>query len=197
MIIGLTGGIGSGKSTVAHIFNFFNVPVYTADEASKQLLDSDKALQSQLVHLLGKEIITEGKIDRPKMASIIFNDKALLAQVNALIHPAVGRDFKKWYKNQKTAYVIREAAILYESGTYKDCAAVISVSAPEEMRVDRVVRRNKITEDEVRSRMKNQWPQKQKDELADYVIYNDNSKSVIKQVIQVHEDILSKAEQTA
>ncbi len=194
MIIGLTGGIGSGKSTIANIFQFLNIPVYEADSASKKLIDEDSLLQSELVKLLGADIIEEQRINRPLMAQRIFGDKEILAQTNALIHPAVARDFAKWHRGHLgVAYIIREAAILFESGSYQDCNKVIVVTAPKEMRVSRVMERNSITREEVLQRMSNQWSDEKKLSRADYVIYNDHKQSVIKQVLTIHEDIINSA----
>ncbi len=193
MIVGLTGGIGSGKSTVAKIFAQLGVPVYNADTEAKQLLDTDKELHQKLVQLLGDEVSTAGKINRQAMAAKIFADKSLLQKVNGLVHPAVGRHFKQWYAAQNAPYVLREAAILFESGSYKDCAFVITVFAPEEVRIARVMERNGIDEDEVKARMQHQWPEEEKLKRADFVLYNDGKQSTIKQVLRLHEDLISKA----
>ncbi|WP_417589785.1 dephospho-CoA kinase [Owenweeksia hongkongensis] len=193
MIVGLTGGIGSGKSTVAKIFEFLGVPVYEADAFSKTIIDTDKELQAELVSLLGTEIIEEGKIVRPKMAELIFGDKNLLQKANDLIHPAVARNFHNWYENQSYPYVIKEAAILFESGSYKSCDKILVVAAPKEMRINRVMARSSMTREEVEARMNNQWPQEQKLEKADYIVTNDLTESVIKQVINIHENIIRTA----
>ncbi|WP_421753347.1 dephospho-CoA kinase [Croceimicrobium sp.] len=190
MIVGLTGGIGSGKTTVAQIFEHLHVPVFVADEESKKLLDRDADLQTQLVDWLGPELIKEGRVDRAYMASRIFKDEELLKKVNALIHPAVGRAFQTWYQKQKAPYIIREAAILFESGTHKDCAKVIVVTAPEELRLQRVMKRSGESQDQVKARMAKQWPQEKKEALADYIIHNDHQEMLIPQVLQIHEDLI-------
>lgn len=193
MIVGLTGGIGSGKTTVGLIFKHLGIPVYEADIESKKLLDQPGELQQKLVMLLGKEILKDGKIDRPVMAQKIFNDKELLKASNALIHPAVAENFQQWIKAQKALYVIREAAILFESGSYKDCDRIVVVSAPEELRIERVMKRSGASRKEIVQRIRNQWPESKKLARADYVIENDNQHSLIKQVIDVHQDIISAA----
>lgn len=193
MIVGLTGGIGSGKSTAARVFEQLHVPVYYADDRSKMLLDTNRRLQQKLQELLGEEVVKKGRIDRPLMAARIFGDEKLLNEANALIHPAVAEDFANWYFSQKSVYVIREAAILYESGSYRDCQYVVVVHAPESLRIERVVQRSQISSEEVRQRMKNQWPQEEKMNLADYTINNDGKHSVIKQIIAIHEDIIRRA----
>lgn len=194
MIIGLTGGIGSGKTTVGKIFSTLGIPVYEADTASKKIIDTDKGLQAKLQDLLGENIVTpEGLIDRSRMASLIFNDEELLKKTNALIHPAVGDDFMNWAQEQSKPYVIKEAAILFESGSYKQCDKIIVVEAPEELRIKRVMERGNVSRKEVLERMKNQWPQEQKVQMADYVVHNDLQYSVIKQVLAIHEDIIHQA----
>ncbi len=196
MIVGLTGGIGSGKTTVGQIFSSIGIPVYEADQASKSIIDTDKDLQRRLQKLLGDDIVgVNGKVDRPRMAEIIFNDPQLLKQANALIHPAVARDFQQWYESRHSPYVVKEAAILFESGSYRQCDKIIVVTAPEEMRIQRVIKRGNVAREEVLKRMQNQWPQEQKVEMADYVIHNDHQQSVIKQVLAIHEDLIRKANQ--
>ncbi len=193
MIVGLTGGIGSGKSTVAEIFRHIGIAVYEADTVSKSIIDTDIVLQRQLVELLGKEVINEGKINRKYMAGKIFNDKVLLEKANAMIHPAVRRNFDKWVKEQQTPYVIKEAAILFETGSYRQCDRVIVITAPQEMRIDRVMRRSNISREDVLARMQNQWPEEQKLKKADYIIKNDLKESLIKQVIAIHEDLIRQS----
>lgn len=191
MIVGITGGIGAGKSTVSMIFQSFGIPIYEADFHSKNLLDSDLKLQSSLVDLLGSVILEEMKINRAIMANLIFNDRVLLDKTNALIHPKVGAHFKNWVSEQKAPYVIKEAAILFESGSFKKCDKVIMVSAPVEMRINRVMMRSDISRKEVLSRISKQWPDERKIELADYVIHNNEQESIIKQSIEIHKKLLS------
>ena len=172
MIVGLTGGIGSGKSTVGRLFRLREVPVYMADIEAKKLLDSNRNLQEQLVRLLGEDIRSKNGIDRPLMARKIFADKALREKVNAIIHPAVGRDFKEWYQMQRAPYVLREAAILYESGSHRDCHRVIVVHAPDALRISRVMQRSNLIREEVQQRMASQMPQQEKMKRADFLIAN-------------------------
>jgi len=195
MIIGLTGGIGSGKSTVAKIFQHLGVPVFIADEESKRILDSDIVLQEKLTKLLGPDLMQNGQIDKAYMAQRIFKEKALLQAVNAMLHPLVGIAFQQWALQHKDkAYVIREAAILFESNTYKDCHKIVVVTAPESLRMERVMQRSSISAEAVRERMAQQWPQEKKDALAHYLIDNSGEKSLIKQVIAIHENIISGTE---
>ncbi len=190
MIVGLTGGIGSGKTTVARIFAMIGAPVYEADSASKKLIDSDRNLQGKLQAVLGADIVLDGKIDRPKMASLIFSDENLLQKTNEIIHPAVAEDFQNWHQNQNADYVIREAAILFKSGSYQDCDKIIVVSAPQEMRIKRVMQRGNQTREQVLARMKNQWPEAAKLERADFVVKNDQTESLIKQVLRINENLI-------
>jgi len=196
MIVGLTGGIGSGKTTTAQIFSHLGVAVFEADKVSKTIIDEDEKLQRELKALLGDSIIQEnGKIDRPEMARIIFNDDDLLAQTNALIHPAVARNFQTWYQDQNSPYVIREAAILFESGSYKDCDKIVVVTADEELRIERVMKRSGVNRSEVLARIKKQWPESEKLDRADYVVQNNGNQSLIKQVLHIHEDLIRIANQ--
>jgi dephospho-CoA kinase len=193
MIIGLTGGIGSGKSTVANIFLHLGIPVFIADEESKRILDTDSILQNSLRNLLGKELIKDGVIDKVYMAQKIFSDESLLQEVNALLHPLVGIAFKNWaLQHSKAPYVMREAAILFESNTFKDCDKIVVVTAPESLRLERVMRRSNLSAEAVKARMNKQWSQEKKDAMADYLVDNSGEKSLIKQVIAIHENIIGR-----
>ncbi len=193
-IIGLTGGIGSGKSTVSRIFEVLNVPVFYADDEAKALYESKLVIQA-VTKLLGKEILNaEGKIDRKKMASLIFEDSEKLLQIQQLIHPLVKQRFKEWMDTyQKEAlYCIREAAILIESGAYKDCDKIIVVTAPEEIRIQRVMKRDNISKQEVMSRIAHQMKDSERLKYADFIINNDGKHPLIRQVIQIHHQLLAE-----
>lgn len=194
MTVGLTGGIGSGKSTVAKIFSSLHIPYYDADSSSKNLIDKNKDLQLRLQMILGNDVITEnGSVDRVVMADLIFNDQKLLKQANAFIHPAVGQHFKSWKEAQISPYILKEAAILFESGSYKECDQVIVVSAPDELRISRVALRSGLTRSEIEARMAKQWPQEKKISLADFHIINDGSSSLIEQVVFIHKKLMALA----
>jgi dephospho-CoA kinase len=194
MIVGLTGGIGSGKTTVGEIFKVLRVPVFTADVEAKKILDKNKGVQEALVKLLGPKLLTSvGTVDKKFMARLIFKNEALLKQVNAIVHPAVAKAFTKWNEAQKTPYVLREAAILFESGTHADCDKVIVVTAPEALRVKRTQERSGETKAQIKARMQRQWPQAKKVALADYIVDNSGGKSLIKQVLSIHENIIRSA----
>lgn len=185
-IIGLTGGIGSGKTTVAKIFSNYGVPVYNSDIEAKILTNNSQSIKKALTSLLGKEIFKEGILDKKLLARLIFNDSVLLEKVNAIIHPEVANHFKKWAAIQTSPYILKEAAILFESGSYKHCDKVILVSAPMEERMRRVMDRDHISREEVEARMKNQWDDAKKMELADFIINNITLPDTEKQVEAIH-----------
>lgn len=190
--IGITGGIGSGKSLVCQIFKTLKVPVFEADKEAKEIIDSDPITRKALGELLGNGIFgPDGKINRHMMAGIIFNDQELLKEVNAIIHPAVRHRFNSWHAEQKSRYIIQEAAILFESGVFRLMDMNIVVTAPEEMRIRRVTQRDGVTKEKVYERMKNQWPEEEKVAMADYIIRNDESQSLIQQVLEIHQKILN------
>ena len=188
-IVGLTGGIGSGKTTVANLFMELGIPVYIADDEAKQLMVRSKIIKRHLIQLLGKEAYTKGNINSPFIAKKIFKDPVLLTKVNLIVHPKVASHFKRWVSKQTGLYCIKEAAILFESGSYKDCDITILISAPKAIRLKRVVARDGVSEEDVLSRMDNQWSDKKKKALADIVIENIDLNTVNKEVLKVHRRI--------
>lgn len=191
--IGITGGIGSGKTTVCRIFESLGVPVYFADAAAKQLMNTDPELKSSLERLFGKEIYENGILVRRKLAEIIFNDKTALEKADSLIHPAVGKDFIRWSNRQTSPYVLEEAAIIFEKGIAGKFDKVILVTAPETLRIKRVSERDHVDPESVLSRIKNQWTEEKKAALADFIIRNDHSQLLIPQVINIHRQLLQIA----
>jgi len=191
--IGLTGNIGTGKSTVARIFEILGVPVYHADKRAREILESDKVTE-QIASLFGKQVLnTMLQVDRKALASIVFNDKDKLAKLNKLIHPLVEKDFLQWCDNHADQkYILHEAAILFESGFDRLFDANILITAPEELCITRVVARDGITEEMVSDRILNQWPQDKKLPLADYVVVNDEVLMVTPQVLAIHKEILNR-----
>lgn len=189
--IGITGGIGSGKTTVCQIFETIGIPVYYADEQAKALMTDNNELVNAIKRLLGKEAYRkDGSLDRKFIAEVVFSDKAKLDQLNALVHPAVWEDGNRWHEKQKTAYTIKEAALLFESGGYQLMDAVITVTAPKKIRIKRVMDRDGVSEKQVLARMNKQWPDSKKIVLSDFIIKNDGDIFLIPQVLQVHRHIL-------
>lgn len=184
-IIGLTGGIGSGKSTVAGVIRNLGYPVYEADQAAKMCVNDSPQLQHQIKQLLGEEAFINGEYNRSYVSQKVFNDPHLLKGLNEIIHPAVQQHFQNWLLLMQTPFVFKEAAILFESGSYKDCDKVIVVSAPEDLRIERVMNRDHVDESEVLRRMENQWPQEKKVQNADFVIYNGKDDLIIPQTNDV------------
>ena len=186
--VGITGGIGSGKSTVSKIFELLGVPVYNADKRAKILMNTGEEIIEKIKNLLGEESYdNEGKLNRKYIASIVFNSKDKLRRLNEIVHPAVKRDFEKWVKANegKYDYVLKEAALLFETGSYKDLDYTILVSAPEEMRINRVMKRDNVDRESVLARMRNQLDEDKKIEMADVIILNDYTFSLIRQVLQL------------
>lgn len=186
--VGLTGGIGSGKSTVAKIFQEMGVPVFISDEEAKQIQDSSAAVKAAIIALLGNEIYTaEGKLDRAQTAAAVFSDKEKLKQLNAIVHPAVAEAFRLFCEKYKDApYVIKEAAILFETGLNKQLDKMITVTAPDELRIKRVMERDGADEDAIRKRFSNQMPQEEKAGLSDFVIVNDEKELLLPQVVKIN-----------
>ena len=191
--IGLTGGIGSGKTTIAQWFQEKGIPVYNSDFEAKKLMNENEDLIQQLIELFGDETYKNGEYNRSYVASKVFNDKELLNQLNAIVHPAVFKHFDEWMDNQNSSFVVKEAAILFESGSYKDCDYIISVIADEEKRIDRVAKRDQLNEDQIRSRMKNQWTDEQRIEKSDFIIENNKDLKVLKlEFEKVFDEILNR-----
>jgi dephospho-CoA kinase len=191
--IGLTGSIGSGKSVVSRIFSCLGIKVYCADLEARKFLENDN-IKELFSEKFGREIIGSGNvIDRRKLGEVVFNDKRKLLFLNSIIHPLVKSDFNDWIVQFiDEVYIIHEAAILFESGFDENFDAVITVSAPEEMRVNRVMQRDNVSRKDVLKRSDNQWSNEQKISLADYIILNDEKNLVIPQVIEIHKQLLNQ-----
>ncbi len=188
--IGLTGGIGSGKSTVAQIFEVLGIPVYYADDAARRLMNEDENLKQQIIIHFGSGAYIEGKLNRSYLAAMVFNNKKKLDLLNSLTHPAVMHDSDEWVKSQTAPYSIREAALVFESGIDKYLDYVIGVSSPETLRIQRTMNRDGVTRDEVLARMKNQLDEDAKMKRCDFVIYNDDEQLVMPQVLELHNRLL-------
>ena len=190
IVVGLTGGIGSGKTTVAKQFKLLGIPVYIADEEAKMLMNSSKIIKRKLIELFGNEAYYNNQLNRPFIAGIIFKDKDALQKMNAIIHPRVAKHFNKWLLKQKAPYVIKEAAILFENGGYKLCDYIITVIAPKELRLSRLLKRDNTTEDKIEAIIKNQWTDEQKVKLSQFVINNEDLENTKEQVVKVHNQLL-------
>lgn len=184
-IIGLTGGIGSGKSTVAKMFTAYGIPVYIADDEAKKLMESDEVIK-QVIGTFGKDITSDGKINRTKLADIVFNDAEKLTLLNKIVHPAVQKHFTDWLKNRETIpFVIKEAAILFETGGHKQCDKVITVVAPQQLRIERVVARDNADQESILKRINNQWSDEKKILLSDFIIENIDLEKTKEQVDKI------------
>ena len=189
--VGLTGGIGSGKSTVAKVFEILGIPVYYADSAAKYLMNTDPDLQKAIILALGPDAYTGTELNRKKIASIVFNDPAKLEKLNQLIHPATIRDAEEWMKKQTSPYAIKEAALLFESGADAGLDKIIGVAAPQQLRIKRVMERDAVTEAEVLSRIRRQMDEESKLQRCDEVIHNNEQELLIPQVLAIHKKLLS------
>ena len=191
MMLGVTGGIGSGKTSVCRVFNVLGIPVFSADPEASEIMDNNKGIISRINSIAGKNLYINGSLDRIELATLIFNDNTLLDKVNSLVHPVVLEHFKKWEREQTAPYVIMEAAILFESGASKLVDKVVTVVAPVEERVERVIQRNRLSREQVLDRMRNQMDDDSRKKLSDYVIHNSETDMIIPAILKIHEDILT------
>jgi dephospho-CoA kinase len=190
--IGITGGIGSGKTTVCKIFETLDIPIYYADDRAKWLMNNDLALKKQLIQHFGEKTYTaSGVLDRAFIATVVFNNPTQLAALNRFVHPAVARDAAAWHEAQKNvAYTLKEAALIYEIAAEKQYDAIIAVTAPLNLRIERTMQRDHLDEPAVRARIANQMDEAEKVSRADFVIFNDGKQALVPQVMQIHQAIL-------
>ncbi len=189
--VGLTGSIGSGKTVISKVFHLLGVPVYSADiEAKKRLFD--EKVKNEIKRYFGQTVFNgQDEVDRILLANKVFNDPSLLKRLNSIIHPYVKRHFFEWVKKHSAIpYIIHEAAILFESGFYSEFERIITVTAPIELRLNRVIKRDGVGRDKVLSRIGNQWTDENKIKRADYIIYNDEINMVLPQVLRIHKELL-------
>jgi len=191
MKLGITGGIGSGKTSVCKVFNVLGIPVFSADPEAREIMDNDRNIRRAINEIVGKNIYPGGKLNRMELASLIFNDRDLLEKVNSLVHPVVFEHFNRWAEKQTTPYVIMEAAILFESGASKLVDRVATIVAPVDERISRVTRRNKLNRDQVMERIKNQMTDDQRIKMSDYVINNSENDMIIPVILRINEDLLT------
>lgn len=192
--IGLTGGLGSGKSTVAHIFEVLGIPVYYADAASKRLMEENEEVKAAVESAFGKEVYPAGKLDRKFLAGVVFNDASKLELLNSIVHPATLNDASAWMNNQTVPYVIKEAALIFESGSHQSLDYVIGVKAPLPLRLQRVMKRDTMTAETAMTRINKQISEEIKMRLCDFVIVNDELQMVIPQVLELHQKFLKESE---
>jgi dephospho-CoA kinase len=191
--IGITGGIGSGKSTVSHIFSVLGIPIYDADSRAKYLMAHQESLKNAILQAFGEEAYSEkGELNRSFLAAQVFNDSEKVKLINSLVHPEVAKDYLHWLSEQKSPYVVREAALMIESGAYKLLDKLITVFAPEALRIKRIQARDpQRSQAEIKAIISKQIPEEEKLKLADFVIYNDEEHPLIPQVLALHQQFIS------
>jgi dephospho-CoA kinase len=187
--VGITGGIGSGKSTICGIFQTLGIPVYFADAEAKELYDKDEELKLSIKIHFGETVYSNEKFDRKKMAEIVFQDENKLKLLNQLVHPRIKLLGEKWFESQKTNYAIKEAALLIESGNYKQLDKIILVKSPLALRQKRIMHRDFMSIDEVNRRIEKQSSDEEKEKYADYIINNDEEQALIPQVLRIHNEL--------
>lgn len=195
MLIGITGGIGSGKSLVCHIFNTLGIAVFDADKAAREIMDHEPEVKKTLTGYFGTAVYTvEGRLNRKLLASIIFSNREAMKKVNQLVHPLVHMAFNNWTTRQKEVYVLHEAAILYESGFHSLMNLNILITAPEELRIRRTMTRDNISREQVLARMRNQWSDEEKSRLADFILINDEEHPLLEQILETDKKIRAYGE---
>ena len=187
--IGVTGGIGSGKTTVCAIFEVLRIPVYYADNAAKYLMEHDQKLVGEVKLMFGDNIYNMGKLDRKAVAKQVFVNKEMLVRLNAAVHPVVLEDYAKWVQRQDAPYVIKEAALLFETGSYKQLDKTIAVVADVDLRIQRLLQRDHTTKEAIEARMANQWPDEKKTAHADFVVENNPTNMLLPQVLDIHKKL--------
>ena len=192
MIIGITGGIGSGKSIVCNIFRQIGIAVYDADTAAKKLYNT----QPEIINSIKKEFTEDvfdkkGKIDKQKLALLVFGDESALKNLNRIVHPFVKRHFEEWVASQTAIYILKEAAILFESGSDKGCDKIITVTAPVDLRIQRTMLRDRRSKAEVEQIVSKQWNDEEKIKHSDFVITNDDQQMIIPQVLEIHSKLIA------
>ena len=193
--VGLTGGIGSGKSTIAQIFEVLGIPVYYADISAKKLMNENADLRSSITNIFGEQAYTNNILDRKYISSIVFSDPAKLQQLNALVHPATKKDGEAWMQEQTSPYAIHEAALIFEAKVSDRLDLVIGVSSPIELRIKRAMERDKVSREEVLKRMEQQLDEEVKMSKCDFVLINDEQQLLIPQVLVLHEKLVGLSKQ--
>jgi len=191
VVVGITGGIGSGKTTIANYLNSLGIPLYVADREAKALMNRSKIIKRKLTQLFGNEAYKDGKLNRPYLAKKIFNDKSLLNKMNEIIHPKVASHFKRWLKKQDAPYVLKEAAIIFENNLQANYDYIITVVADEELRIERILKRDDTTRKKIDAIINNQWTDHQKEELADFIVTNNDLDLAKAQALEIHNKLLT------
>lgn len=191
--VGITGGIGSGKSVVCRVFATLGIPVFNADDAARHLMEHDESLKHDIIAALGADTYSHGLPNRERIAAIVYADATKLATLNSLVHPATIQYAADWIAKQNSPYIIKEAAIFFESGSYKEMDVMVGVSAATELRMKRAMQRNHTTEAKVRSIIAQQMDEAEKMSRCDYVIVNDDVQAILPQVLQLHEKLMQRA----
>lgn len=191
-IVGLTGGIGSGKTTVSKFFEALGVPVYEADTEAKALMNRSKVIKRKLIALFGEKAYIDGVLNRPYLADKVFNDKELLTKMNAIVHPKVGAHFKRWLKKQNAPYIIKEVAIIYENNLQDQYDYIIIVVANKEERIQRVIARDSKSRDHIVSVMNNQLSDEEKTKKADFIVVNDSLEDTKRRILEIHQKLINK-----
>jgi dephospho-CoA kinase len=188
--LGVTGGIGSGKSTICKVFNVFGIPVFSADIEARRIQDNDPDVREKINSITGKDMYASGKLDRSDLAGLIFNNHDLLGKINSVIHPAVFRYFEEWVREQESPYAIMEAAILFESGADSMMDRILTVVTPLEERMERLLKGNKLTREQISDRIRNQIDDTTRIRRSDYVIFNSDNDMIIPAVLGIHKEML-------
>jgi len=190
IVVGLTGGIGSGKTTISEHFETFGIPIYIADKEAKALMNRSKVIKRKLIKLFGKSAYKKGKLNRSYLASKIFSDKTLLEKMNAIVHPKVASHFKRWLKKQDAPYVIKEAAIIFENNLESQYDYIITVVADENLRIERVMKRDDASKKKIKSIIKNQLPDAEKIDKSDFIIINNDLNVAKVKAEEIHQQLL-------
>ncbi len=188
--VGLTGGIGSGKTTIAEYFKELGIPVYVADIEARGLMDTSKSIQKKLIDAFGAVAYINGELNRQYLAQLVFNDKEKLKRINNIIHPEVAKHFSEWLNQQDAPYCIQENAIIFENSKADEFDYIISVTAPLEIRIQRVLKRDAISKEQILARMNNQWNDEEKNKLSDFIIENIDLSATKKQVRKIHQKLV-------
>ncbi|WP_299522621.1 dephospho-CoA kinase [Winogradskyella sp.] len=196
VIVGLTGGIGSGKTTISKYFESYGIPIYIADKEAKALMNRSKVVRRKLIQLFGQSAYKNGALNREYLATKIFSDKSLLSKMNAIVHPRVASHFKRWLKKQDAPYVIKEAAIIFENDLEYQYDYTITVVTNEDLRIERVMKRDNVSAEKVKSIIRNQLSDNEKIKKSDFVIENNDLETSEKQALEIHQAILKKTLQS-